>query len=68
MPMWILIVVGIVLIAAAAVISHFLTVSNLIAVSCFTSSSTVFNKYSFACSEVSPEIRSSEDCTGEIDC
>ncbi len=29
MPMWILIVVGIVLIAAAAVISHFLTVSNL---------------------------------------
>ena len=29
MPMWILIVVGIVLIAAAAVVSHFLTVSNL---------------------------------------
>ncbi len=29
MPMWILIVVGLVLIAAAAVISHFLTVSNL---------------------------------------
>jgi len=28
-PMWILIVVGLVLIAAAAVISHFLTVSNL---------------------------------------
>ena len=32
------------------------------AVSCFTSSSTDFKRYSFACSEVRPEIRSSS-CT-----
>ena len=35
---------------------------TILAVSCLTSSSTVFNRYSFACSEVSPEIRSSS-CT-----
>ena len=45
--------------------SSFACVSNsliIFAVSCFTSSSTVFNRYSFACSEVSPEILSSS-CT-----
>ena len=35
---------------------------TITAVSCFTSSSTVFKRYSFACSEVKPEILSSS-CT-----
>ena len=35
---------------------------TIFAVSCLTSSSTDFNRYSFACSEVSPEIRSSSCC------
>ena len=117
MPIGIVIAVAAVLVIVAAVVSHFVTISNLRknaeskignaesrareiiddavktaeakkkeslleikeesiktkneleketkerrAVSCFTSSSTVFNKYSFACSEVSPEILSSS-CT-----
>ena len=45
--------------------SSFALLSNVLiitAVSCLTSSSTVFNRYSFACSEVNPEIRSSSCC------
>ena len=42
-----------------ALLSNVLTIT---AVSCLTSSSTVFNRYSFACSEVNPEILSSSCC------